>query len=73
MAQSCKPVNNFLDSLPQLGVFQKSLVYPVGCSRIDSLIRRAVLGMDVEAARLVFVERKEKDNPTRRKVIQKSN
>jgi hypothetical protein len=59
-----------LYSLPKLGVFQKVVVYLVRYGRIVASIRRAVLGMDVEAARLVFDERKEKDNPTRSKVIQ---
>jgi len=56
MAQNCKPVNNFLYSLPPRGVFQKSLVSLVQWSRI--VVFESETGVDVDAACLVFAGNK---------------
>ena len=56
MAQNCKPVNKYLDSLPVRGVIQKPVDFLSRCGIIVASIRKAKPGMDVEAARLDFPE-----------------
>jgi hypothetical protein len=56
MAQNCKPVNNFLDSLPVRRVIQKPVEFLSRCGIIVASIRKAKPGMDVDPARLDFPE-----------------
>ena len=56
MAQNCKPVNKYLDSLPDRRVIQKPVEFLSSWGIIVASIRRAVLGMDVETACLDFPE-----------------
>ena len=56
MAQNCKPVNKYLDSLPDRGVIQKPVDYFSRCGIIVASIRKAKPGMDVETACLDFPE-----------------